>query len=97
MRKNNISSLFILNEERRLMGVVTAQDCARLVEEGSRDLTSIICTACTTTHLDTPAQDLFIIMQDLGHPLAVVDDDNKLRGVIVRGSLIAALAERGGN
>ncbi|WP_291325864.1 glycine betaine/L-proline ABC transporter ATP-binding protein [Desulfovibrio sp. UCD-KL4C] len=95
MRTNNISSLFILNEERRLMGVVTVQDCARLVEQGSRDLASIICTSCTTTHLDTPAQDLFIIMQDLGHPLAVVDDDNKFKGVIVRGSLIAAMAERG--
>ncbi|SMF00862.1 quaternary amine ABC transporter ATP-binding protein [Desulfovibrio gilichinskyi] len=97
MRKNSISSLFILNEDRRLMGVVNAQDCARLVEQESRDLASIICTSCTTTHLSTPAQDLFIIMQDLGHPLAVVDDDNRLKGVIVRGSLIAALAERGGN
>ncbi|WP_031480796.1 quaternary amine ABC transporter ATP-binding protein [Maridesulfovibrio frigidus] len=97
MRKNSISSLFILNEERRLMGVVNAQDCAKLVEEGSSDLRSVICTTCKTTHLDTPAQDLFIIMQDLGYPLAVVDDDNKLRGVIIRGSLIAAMAERGGN
>ncbi|OEU65568.1 MAG: glycine/betaine ABC transporter ATP-binding protein [Desulfovibrio sp. S3730MH75] len=97
MRKNSISSLFILNEEHRLMGVVTAQDCAKLVEDGSSDLRSVICTTCKTTHLDTPAQDLFIIMQDLGYPLAVVDDDNKLRGVIIRGSLIGAMAERGSN
>ncbi|MBI9109719.1 glycine betaine/L-proline ABC transporter ATP-binding protein [Maridesulfovibrio ferrireducens] len=97
MRKNNISSLFILNEDRRLMGVVNAQDCARLVEKDCRDLTSVICTSCKTAHLDTPAQDLFIIMQDLGYPLGIVDDDNRFRGVVVRGSLIAALAERGGN
>ncbi len=97
MRKNSISSLFVLNEERKLMGVVNAQDCAKLVAEGSSDLRSVICTTCKTTHLDTPAQDLFIIMQDLGYPLAVVDDDNRLKGVIIRGSLIAAIAERGGN
>lgn len=97
MRKNNISSLFVLNEERRLMGVINVQDCARLVENGESDLRSIICTECKTTHLDTPAQDLFMILQDLEYPLAVVDDDNRLKGVIIRGTLIGALAERGGN
>ncbi|CCO22515.1 quaternary amine ABC transporter ATP-binding protein [Maridesulfovibrio hydrothermalis] len=96
MRKNNISSLFILNENRRLMGVINAQDCARLVEQKSSDLRSIICTECKTTHLDTPAQDLFMIMQDLEYPLGVVDDENRLKGVIIRGTLIGALAERGG-
>lgn len=97
MRKNGISNLFVLGEKHRLMGVVSALDCARLVEEGSRDLKSVVCTDCKTVHLDTPAQDLFIIMQDLGYPLGVVDNDNRLKGVIVRGSLIGALAERGGN
>ena len=79
------------------MGVIGVQDCARLVEQGSSDLRSIICTECKTTHLDTPAQDLFILLQDLAYPLAVVDDDNRLKGVIIRGTLIGALAERGGN
>lgn len=97
MRTNSISNLFVLDESRKLMGVVTAQDCARLVQEESRDLASVVCTSCKTAHLDTPAQDLFVIMQDLGYPLAVVDDDNRLKGVIIRGSLIGALAERGGN
>jgi len=97
MRTNSISSLFVLDENRRLMGVVSAQDCARLVREESRDLRSVVCTSCKTVHLDTPAQDLFVIMQDLSYPLAVVDNDNRLKGVIIRGSLIGALAERGGN
>ena len=35
-------------------------------------------------------------MADLPYPLAVVDDVNKFKGVIVRGTLVAALAERGG-
>ncbi|WP_243544042.1 quaternary amine ABC transporter ATP-binding protein [Pseudodesulfovibrio tunisiensis] len=97
MRKNSISSLFVLDEHRRLMGVVSAQDCARLVEQGKRDLREAVCTGCKTVHMDTPAQDLFVIMQDITYPLGVVDDDNRFKGVIVRGSLIGALAERGGN
>jgi glycine betaine/proline transport system ATP-binding protein len=43
----------------------------------------------------TPAQDLFGIMADLPYPLAVVDEGNKFKGVIVRGTLVAALAARG--
>ncbi|XPV75678.1 MAG: quaternary amine ABC transporter ATP-binding protein [Desulfovibrio sp.] len=97
MRKNNISNLFVIDEQRQLMGVITAVDCARLVDEGSKNLRDIVCTGCKTTLLDTPAQDLFIIMQDLTYPLAVVNESNHLKGVIIRGSLIAAMAERGVN
>ena len=97
MRKNNISNLFVIDEKRQLLGVITAPDCAKLVEEGSKDLRDIVCTGCKTVLLDTPAQDLFIIMQVLAYPLTVVDESNHLKGLIIRGSLIAALAERGGN
>lgn len=95
MQKNNISSLFIVNEDRRLAGVISAEECALLVERGSKDLTDVICTDIKTVLPDTPAQDLFNIIQDINYPLAVVDEANHLKGVIVRGSLIGALAERG--
>jgi glycine betaine/proline transport system ATP-binding protein len=97
MQKNNISSLFVVNQERRLVGVVGAEDCAMLVEQGSKDLTDVICTDIRTVLPETPAQDLFTIIQNINYPLAVVSESNHLKGVIVRGTLIGALAERGGN
>lgn len=95
MRKNNISSLFVLSEQHKLMGVISAGDCAALVEKGGKDIRDIINTDYNSVYLDSPAQDLFNIMQNQASPLPVVDENEKLKGVIVRGTLIGALAERG--
>ncbi|MBP9944222.1 MAG: glycine/betaine ABC transporter ATP-binding protein, partial [Desulfomicrobium sp.] len=65
-------------------------------QRGEGSLTEAICTDIKTVFPQTPAQDLFSIMADLPYPLAVVDEGNKFKGVIVRGTLVAALAERGG-
>ncbi|WP_432737973.1 quaternary amine ABC transporter ATP-binding protein [Maridesulfovibrio sp. FT414] len=97
MRKNNISNLFVLDEHHKLIGVVSAADCARLVEEGGRDLRTVMRTEFQSVNLDSPAQELFNIMQDRTTPLPVIDENNRLKGVIVRGALIGALAERGVN
>ena len=97
MRKNNISSLFVINEQHKLIGVISASDCAKLVEEGGKDIKTIMRTEFQSVPLDAPAQELFNIMQDRITPLPVVDENEKLKGVVVRGALIGALAERGGN
>jgi len=36
-------------------------------------------------------------MQDMSYPVAVVDDESKLLGIIVKGLLFSAIAERGGD
>jgi len=96
MKSNAISSLFVVDRERRLVGVVSAEDTAELVKQGSKDLAPIINKDITSVHLDTPAIELFELLKDIPHPLAVVDENNKLKGVIIRGLLLAAIAERGG-
>ena len=96
MKNYGISSLFVLDRNHTLVGVVSADQAAQLIDAGESDLSPIICTDLTTVLPDTPAQDLFTIMHNLAYPLAVVDTSNKLKGVIVRGTLIGALAERKG-
>jgi glycine betaine/proline transport system ATP-binding protein len=96
MKANAISSLFVVDRERRLIGVVSAEDTADQVKQGSKDLMPIINTDITAVNLDTPAIDLFELLKDIPYPLAVVDDKKRLKGVIVRGLLLAAIAERGG-
>lgn len=95
MRTHGISSLFIVDKGQTLVGVVSADQAAQLIEAGESDLSRIICTDIKTVLPDTPAQELFSIMHDLSYPLAVVDSSNRLKGVIIRGALIGALAERG--
>ena len=96
MRKHNIAHLFVVDHTHRLVGIVSADSAAVLAQRGEGSLTEAICTDIKTVFPQTPAQDLFSIMADLPYPLAVVDEGNKFKGVIVRGTLVAALAERGG-
>lgn len=95
MKQNGLSNLFVLDREHRLVGLLKAEDCARLVEEGKKDLGEIICLDCKSVPLNTPATELIKIIYNLPYPLAVVDDEQRLKGVIVRGTLLGALAERG--
>jgi glycine betaine/proline transport system ATP-binding protein len=95
MRGNSISSIFVLDRDHRLKGMITAEDAARLAETGERDLTKIMITEFRSVPPETPAKDLFQHMHDISYPLAVVNGDDNLLGVVVKGSLLAAMAERG--
>ena len=42
---------------------------------------------------DTPAVDLFPLLADNQYPIAVVNEANNLLGIIIKGFLLAALAD----
>mgnify|MGYP000872180704 CR=1 FL=1 len=97
MRNHAIATLFVLDRNHRLVGLVTADDIAEHLAGGERDLAAIMRTDITTVSTDAPASELIPLMAGLPHPLAVTDERGRLAGVIVRGLLLGALAERGGN
>ncbi len=96
MKHNNFSKLFITSADNVLQGVITAEKALEAMKRGDKCLESIINKEVRTVPLDTPSSELFEIIYDLPYPLAVVDDNYKLKGVITRGALLGALAE-GGN
>lgn len=99
MKANAITSLFVLNRyDHSLAGLITAEDALALAQDGQRDLGVILRKDIATVPMSTQATDLIPLMANLSHPLAVTDEKNRLAGVIVRGSLLGALAEtKGGN
>jgi glycine betaine/proline transport system ATP-binding protein len=94
MKKDSISSLFVLGEHHKVAGIVTAKECKELAESGDRDLSAILHEDVETVHHETPAADLFGMLHRSSHPLAVVDDEDRFMGVVVIGALLAAVAER---
>ncbi|MFY9119579.1 MAG: glycine betaine/L-proline ABC transporter ATP-binding protein [Syntrophomonadaceae bacterium] len=92
MEKQGISSVFVVNREGVLVGYVRAEDAAELAEKGQRELDGIIQNDVPTALPDTPLAELLDVMAYTKIPLAVVDEENKLKGVLVRGSVIAVLA-----
>jgi len=90
MKEVGISGILVVDRERRLLGRVTADDASRLAKENEKSLESIILKDIATVQLDTPINEIFA---EEVFPVAVVDEEGTLRGLIIRGALLAALAE----
>ncbi|TGD23545.1 glycine betaine/L-proline ABC transporter ATP-binding protein [Companilactobacillus suantsaicola] len=92
MKANEVSTAYIVNNQRKLIGVVDANDVIKLVREKKGDITPIIQTKVPTTDEDTPISDLMDDISQTGIPFAVINDKKQLKGIIVRGAVLGALA-----
>ncbi|MET3683519.1 glycine betaine/proline transport system ATP-binding protein [Alkalibacillus flavidus] len=92
MREQGLSSIFVTDRSRNLKGYVTADDARQAREDGVEKLSEILKTEIPTVDKDTQVQETFNIIHDSPVPVAVTED-GKLRGIIVRGAVIAALAD----
>ena len=92
MEKHGISSVFVVDREGALIGYVLAEEAAELAEKGQRELDGIIQKDVPTALPDTPLAELLDVMAYTKIPMAVVDEEKNLAGVLVRGSVIAGLA-----
>jgi len=92
MKKAGISKIFV-RKDRQLSGIVTATDAAEAIRRGDKTLDRILIRDIQRVSPDTPAIDLFSLLADNDYPIAVVDETNNLQGVIIKGFLLAALAE----
>jgi len=97
MRKNAIASLFVVQKDHTVAGIVFADEVRNLADQGEGDLEKVVHRDIKTVAPDTPASELFPIMQNMSYPVAVVNEQNKLLGIIVKGLLFTAIAERGGD
>lgn len=94
MEKHNFTNMLVVDKERHLLGVLLPEDLVRAKKE-NLDLVDFIRTEVLTVHGDTPMRELLDSLDETQSPLAVVDDEGVLQGLIVRGSVVAALARRG--
>lgn len=93
MRDNDISSIYVVDNERRFVGFADADDVAALIQQGNRDLSSVVTKReVPITSLDTPVRDLMDQISSTPVPFAVLDDQKHLVGIIVRGAVLGAIA-----
>ncbi|WP_152657492.1 glycine betaine/L-proline ABC transporter ATP-binding protein [Oceanobacillus sp. CFH 90083] len=95
MRREGISSILVVDESRRLQGYVTADDASDARKKEVSDIKEILQTDILRVSPDTPMQEIFSMIYDTPVPIAVVEDSGRLNGIIVRGAVLAALANDG--
>ncbi len=91
MKDAGLSSIYVTNRAKELIGVVHATDVSRLIKEQKNDLQEIIDKDVPRVTLDTSIHDLMDSLSTSSIPISVVED-GKLRGIIVRGAVLGALS-----
>src|SRR5215204_2728663 len=91
MRQAGLSHIFVLDSERRLVGLADAEEVARRAERDERELRGAVDEAPKVGRRTPLREVLPLFVQDGDAPVAVVDEGEHLAGVIIRGSLIAGL------
>jgi glycine betaine/proline transport system ATP-binding protein len=91
MRQAGLSHIFVVDDERRLIGRAEVEDIARLAERNERELQSAVDTDGPKVTPDTWLREILPLFVEQEGPVAVAGRNDHLEGVIVRGSLIAGL------
>ena len=91
MRKEEVSMLLAVDKKRHLKGSLTAES-AREARKNNLTLKEVIDKNVQKIDKDMLVTDIFNLIYDSPTPLAVVEND-RLIGVVIRGSVIEALAE----
>lgn len=93
IRENQLNAIFVVDRNGRLLGYVSEGDVADSVKAGTSDLQGILMDDATTVTPDTVVADLLGDVARSPIPVPVVDDTNRLVGVIPRVTLLNALSQ----
>lgn len=91
MRDAYMSAAYVTGRDRKLIGMVTDRDAVKLVRKGESALSSILKPVPQTVTEDEVLMNLFVPAVESPLPLAVIDAEGRLTGVIPRVTLLAAL------
>ncbi|MGM0612204.1 MAG: quaternary amine ABC transporter ATP-binding protein [Bacteroidota bacterium] len=91
MRAVGVTSLPVVDENNNFIGFVKDQDMVKLQDEGVKNIEGKVYKDLNTVNENVAIADLLPLFLDSTLNLAVVDDDNKLKGVVVHSSVIAEM------
>ncbi|ETA67980.1 glycine betaine/L-proline transport ATP binding subunit [Methanolobus tindarius DSM 2278] len=91
MKKHGISSIFVVDPDKIVKGILYIDDAVAAVKE-KKTMQDVLITDILSIKPDVPIKEIIPMIAECTCPIAVVNDNNKLIGVIVRGSILGALA-----
>ncbi|QIA26751.1 glycine betaine/L-proline ABC transporter ATP-binding protein [Thermaerobacter sp. PB12/4term] len=92
MEELQLSSVFVVDRERRLRGLVTADDALAAARRGDRTLAGVVRPEVPTCQPDTTLHELIPTIARSPWPVAVTDDRGRLVGLVARVQVLAGMA-----
>ncbi|MGP7818633.1 quaternary amine ABC transporter ATP-binding protein [Niallia sp. 01092] len=94
MKINQLSSIYVVNENHCLKGVLSLYQVLEQVEKRKQDLSQAVSDHFYKVHINQTLREILPLFAKEILPVAVVDDHNRLKGEILSSSLIASLTEK---
>ncbi len=91
MRKQGYSSIFIVDRRQKLLGALTAEQAKQAIDQ-KQSISEVMTTDIPTVSEDTLIADLMNVIATSSLPISVLDEEHRLKGIIIRGAVIGALA-----
>jgi len=91
MKQAGLSFIFVVDQERRLVGIAEAEEVARLDERNERELRPAVDETAGRVRRDAPLREILPLFVERDAPVAVVGENGHLEGIVERGALIAGL------
>ncbi|WP_083006686.1 quaternary amine ABC transporter ATP-binding protein [Halomonas sp. GT] len=95
MRDHSIDSIYVTDRDRRLIGLLEAESASKAIDAKSETITDYLTQDFRNVHPEEPLQNLFAMFSDKSFPIAVVDKQQRLLGVVVKGAVLDELARAG--
>jgi glycine betaine/proline transport system ATP-binding protein len=96
MKENGISSVFVVDRQRHIKGIVTIDDAVAGIKQ-KKALSDVMRDDIIIVKTDEYVNDLIPKVLESKFPLAVVDENDKLAGFILRVHVLSGLAAGNGN
>ncbi|WP_078412283.1 quaternary amine ABC transporter ATP-binding protein [Priestia abyssalis] len=94
MKTNELSSVFVLDKQHHLLGFLDIHKVAELVDFHKQNLIGKVDGQIQCVHPDVPLRETLPLFINNDFPVAVVDHQNRLEGMITQNTLIASLTEQ---
>jgi glycine betaine/proline transport system ATP-binding protein len=91
MRDLGISSIYVVDKQQKLLGVITAKDASKAAEN-NESIKAFLEKDINVVGTETLLTDLFDKISTSTIPVAVTDENNRLKGILIRGAVIGALS-----
>lgn len=95
MSENGLDSIYVTSRDRRLLGLIDTAALNLLIQNKQESIADAIDADVPTIEPDQPLNSMFGMFASRSVPVAVIDGERKLLGVVVKGAVLDELAKAG--
>ena len=92
MKELGISSIFVTDRSGVLLGIVTIDKVSGLIKKGTEALANIIDNDIQTVRPEASIDEIIPLFFQSNYPIAVIDDEGKLKGIIFKSTVLAGIS-----